>query len=99
MTEPIEYVVCARQGGKRAAMEAKAAELLAAGWTEVTNDPAYGPPDPRLRKFNRPGAERRRCDESCACPADGRPMYYAPRTGLHACQDPDCDYAHPKETL
>jgi hypothetical protein len=67
MTEPIEYVVCARQGGKRAAMKAKA-------------------------------AERHRCDEGCVCPADGLPMVYAPAHGLHACQDPDCDYAHPKET-
>lgn len=55
MAELIEYVIHPRQGGKRAAIEAKAAELLAAGWTEVTDDPDYGPPTPGVRKFNRPG--------------------------------------------
>lgn len=41
--------------------------------------------------------ERRihRCDERCLCPADGLPMWYAPSTGQHACQDPDCAHAHP----
>lgn len=45
-----------------------------------------------------PGPERRahRCDESCTCPGDGLPMFYAPSTGRHACQDPDCAYAHPE---
>lgn len=55
----------------------------------------YGPLDlaPRLI----PESKRRthRCDESCACPADGLPMFYAPSTGQHACQDPDCRHAHP----
>jgi hypothetical protein len=34
-------------------------------------------------------------DEACACPADGLPMVYAPAHGLHACQDPGCEHAHP----
>jgi hypothetical protein len=55
VTDPIEYVICGRQGGKRAAIRAKAAELLAAGWLEVTDDPDYGPLIPGVRKFNRPG--------------------------------------------
>jgi hypothetical protein len=45
------------------------------------------------------GAEDRhthRCDERCTCPADGQPMFYAPSTGQHACQDPDCEHAHPQ---
>jgi hypothetical protein len=46
-----------------------------------------------------PEAERRHhhCGERCTCPADGLPMWYAPSTGRHACQDPDCEHAHPEE--
>lgn len=98
MTDPIEYVVCGRQGGKRAAIRAKAAELLATGWIEVTDDPDYGPLMPGLRKFNRPPAAAvpdHRCDEACVRPADGLPMLYAPAWGQHACQDPECEHAHP----
>lgn len=42
-------------------------------------------------------SERRahRCDERCACPGDGLPLFYAPSTGRHACQDPCCEHAHP----
>ena len=101
MVESIEYVSCPRQGGKRATIAAKAAELLAAGWTEVTDDSAYGPPDPRLRKFNRPtgvAAPGHRCDDDCVCPADGLQMLYSPTLGLHACQDPDCEHAHPERS-
>jgi hypothetical protein len=54
MAELIEHVIYPRQGGKRAAIEAKAAELVAGGWTEVTNDPDYGPPIRGVRKFNQP---------------------------------------------
>jgi|GEM_PF-6757482 len=56
----------------------------------------YGPLDLALTTV--PEAERRthRCDESCACPADGLPMIYAPSIGQHACQNPDCEYAHPE---
>jgi hypothetical protein len=56
-------------------------------------DAAAWPAPPRV-----PEAERRRhrCCERCVCPADGKPMHYAPSTGQHACQDPDCEYAHPK---
>ena len=36
-----------------------------------------------------------RCDERCVCPIDGLPMRYAPSTEQHACQDPDCENAHP----
>lgn len=35
-----------------------------------------------------------RCDERCACPVDGKPMLYWPAGGEHACQDPECRYAH-----
>ena len=38
---------------------------------------------------------RHRCGERCVCPADGKPMLYAPARGVHACQDPECKYAHP----
>jgi hypothetical protein len=33
-----------------------------------------------------------RCDERCVCPTDGKPLYYAPASGQHACQDPECQY-------
>lgn len=55
----------------------------------------YGPLDlapPRVPESQR-GTHH--CDERCTCPADGRPMFYAPSTGEHACQDPDCAYARP----
>lgn len=57
-------------------------------------DIIYGPLDPAPLPV--PEAERRShcCDERCACPADGLPMHYAPSTGQHACQDPDCEHAH-----
>lgn len=51
---------------------------------------AHGFKDWLKRHINRPGAEDR------ACPACGLPMWYAPSTGQHACQDPDCEYAHPE---
>jgi hypothetical protein len=35
-----------------------------------------------------------RCDEDCVCPADGKPLLYAPARNEHACQDPDCEHAH-----
>lgn len=45
-----------------------------------------------LPKFER---HTHRCDEQCVCPVDGKAMWYAPSTGRHACQDPDCVNAHP----
>lgn len=34
------------------------------------------------------------CDGECVCPLDGKPLLYAPASGEHACQDPDCANAH-----
>jgi hypothetical protein len=36
----------------------------------------------------------RRCGDACWCPVHGTPLYYWPAGGLHACQDPNCRYAH-----
>jgi hypothetical protein len=45
------------------------------------------------------GVEVHRCDERCTCPVHGTPMYFAPSTGEHACQDVDCKYGHGYETV
>jgi hypothetical protein len=36
----------------------------------------------------------RQCGDACWCPVHGTPLYYWPAGGLHACQDPNCRYAH-----
>lgn len=51
---PIEAVIRPRQGGKTAELLAKATAILGEGWTEVTDDPSYGPPIPGVRKFKSP---------------------------------------------
>jgi len=56
----------------------------------------YGPLELASRLIPEPGRRAHRCDERCTCPADGLPMFYAPLTGQHACQNPDCGYAHPE---
>lgn len=73
------------------------------GRVEVTYMAAW-PASRRLRELDTwpewptilPVAERRahRCDERCTCPVDGKPMLYWPAGGEHACQDPECRYAH-----
>jgi len=35
-----------------------------------------------------------RCNEACVCLFDGKPLFYSPATGEHACMDPDCVNAH-----
>jgi hypothetical protein len=35
-----------------------------------------------------------KCDESCRCPEDGLPLLWNRATDTHACQDPQCRYAH-----
>lgn len=55
----------------------------------------FGPVPERVEVTYERAAHR--CDERCVCRADGKPMYYAPSTGQHACQDPNCRYAHPDE--
>lgn len=55
----------------------------------------YGPLNPTPPVIPEPKRHHHRCDERCLCPADGLPMWYAPSTGQHACQDPDCQYARP----
>lgn len=35
-----------------------------------------------------------KCDETCVCPVDGRPLYFHARSGEHACANPDCVNAH-----
>jgi hypothetical protein len=55
----------------------------------------HGPLDPAPPPTPEPERRTHRCGERCTCPAGGKPMYYAPSTGQHACQDPDCEYAHP----
>jgi hypothetical protein len=35
-----------------------------------------------------------RCDDQCACPEHGTPLFYSPAAGDHACQDPGCVFAH-----
>lgn len=37
--------------------------------------------------------ERHTCGDTCVCPVHGTPMFYAASDRLHACQDPDCQYA------
>lgn len=54
----------------------------------------YGPLDPAPPRVPESKRRMHRCDERCTCPADGRPMFYAPSTGQHACQNPNCAYAH-----
>ncbi|MCZ0983922.1 hypothetical protein O1L60_44980 [Streptomyces diastatochromogenes] len=34
------------------------------------------------------------CDELCRCPVHGTALYFAPASNLHACQNPNCRYAH-----
>jgi hypothetical protein len=79
---------------------------LPEGWRETwtpsivsvcTWESIYGPLDPAPPVVPEPKRRAHRCDERCACPADGKSMYYAPSTGQHACQDPDCEYAHPND--
>lgn len=43
-----------------------------------------------------PADERRshRCDNRCVCPIDVKPMFYSAAEGVHACQDPECQFAH-----
>ena len=58
-------------------------------------DAIYGPLNPAPPVVPEPQRHHHRCDERCLCPADGLPMWYAPSSGQHACQDPDCVYARP----
>ena len=52
----------------------------------------------RMAYVDRPTLDRtHRCDERCVCPLDGKPTWYAPSTGQHACQDPECENAHPAD--
>ncbi len=37
---------------------------------------------------------RHSCDERCTCPRHGTPLIYWPAGDDHACQDPECEYAH-----
>lgn len=60
-------------------------------------DGAPGTPVQRaLLPISEPARRIHRCDERCICPADGKPLAYAPAHGLHACSDPGCRYAHPR---
>lgn len=34
------------------------------------------------------------CDDRCACPRHGTPLFYSHRTDEHACLDADCPYGH-----
>jgi hypothetical protein len=34
-----------------------------------------------------------RCDDDCTCPIHKTPLFYAPASNEHACQDPDCIHA------
>ena len=42
--------------------------------------------------FDSDGAHR--CDGRCVCPEHGTPLFYWPNGDDHACQDPECEYAH-----
>lgn len=40
-----------------------------------------------------------RCDQACVCPTHpDLPLLYAALVREHACQDPDCEFAHGLET-
>lgn len=39
-------------------------------------------------------ARSHRCDERCVCEIHDKPFIYWPAGDDHACQDPDCKYAH-----
>lgn len=41
-----------------------------------------------------PELERHRCDERCVCPDHHTQLWWGASQSLHACQDPDCRYAH-----
>jgi len=34
------------------------------------------------------------CSDLCVCPVHGTPLFYAPASDDHACQDIDCVYGH-----
>jgi hypothetical protein len=34
------------------------------------------------------------CDDRCICPVHDTPMWYSRSCDDHACQDPDCVFAH-----
>lgn len=57
----------------------------------------FGEFDPTPPRIAEPERRRHRCDERCTCPADGKPMFYAPSQAVHACVDPDCRYARPED--
>ena len=53
----------------------------------------------RIRERNRRIFKGRHfCDDACVCPVHSRPLLYWPSGDEHACQDPDCRYAHGLET-
>lgn len=33
------------------------------------------------------------CDDGCVCPIHHTPLYYAPASNDHACQNADCEWA------
>lgn len=35
-----------------------------------------------------------KCDDGCVCPIHGTALFYNRLHNEHACQDPDCEYAH-----
>jgi hypothetical protein len=35
-----------------------------------------------------------KCDDACACPVHGTPLFYHPAGDDHACQDVTCEYGH-----
>lgn len=37
---------------------------------------------------------RHKCDETCVCPIHRTPLWFAPKTGEHACQDINCVHGH-----
>lgn len=52
-----DWVVGGRRGGKQKALNDVIEKLIRAGWTEVTDEPGYGPRVDGMRKFNGPASE------------------------------------------
>ncbi|GHF92176.1 hypothetical protein GCM10018783_73780 [Streptomyces griseosporeus] len=34
------------------------------------------------------------CGDECVCPVDMNPLFYNQAQNVHACQDPDCEFAN-----
>lgn len=42
----------------------------------------------------KPKYKQHKCDDRCMCPIHGIAMHYSPSSDTHACQNPDCEFAH-----